>query len=158
MALTTHSDTLLPEHMGRTVQVVAWAKVAAWASLIYTLSGDFFAEPHTYSALQYWVATLRLPISETGFEVANMAIRKAAHFTEFFVLGILLFQAISGGEARFRVRVACWACAVGAVYALADEFRQMFESLRTPSLRDSAMDIAGVLASQAWVLLRSRLP
>ena len=143
--------------MNRTESVVQWAEVVAWMVLILSLSGDSFQSSRTLIALQYWVAFFDLPISTTNLVLLHGVLRKSAHFGEFFVLGILLYRALSGKLATFRVKVACWVMILGLLLALADEFGQVFANHRTPSIRDSALDFAGVIASQLWILFRFAL-
>ena len=141
--------------MNRTESVVQWAEVVAWMVLIFSLSGDSFQSSRTLIALQYWVAFFDLPISATNIVLLHGVLRKSAHFGEFFVLGILLYRALSGKLATFRVKLACWVLILGLLLALADEFRQVLANHRTPSVGDSALDFAGVIASQLWILLWS---
>ena len=141
--------------MNRTESVVQWAEVVAWMVLIFSLSGDSFQSSRTLVALQYWVAFFDLPISATNIVLLHGVLRKSAHFGEFFVLGILLYRALSGKYTKFRVKLACWVLILGLLLALADEFRQVLANHRTPTIRDSALDFAGVIASQLGILLWS---
>jgi len=71
---------------------------------------------------------------------AGFAVRKCAHFTEYLVLGgsaMLLFS-----EMRLAGLIA-WA--VGAAYAVTDEFHQIFVAGRSCEVRDMCIDAAGVL-------------
>jgi len=144
-----------PRFMNKAVGAIRWAEVAAWVALIFMLSGESFTAARTLIALQYWVAVFHLPISQASLGSIHMVIRKTAHLGEFFVLGILLYRALSGGTARFFPRTACWVLGAGLFCALADELHQFFARSRTPSVRDSVMDFAGVITSQLWILFRS---
>lgn len=143
--------------MNTTKSLVQWAEAVAWMVLIFSLSGDSFQSSRTLIALQYWVAFFDLPISATNIVLLHGVLRKSAHFGEFFVLGILLYRALSGKHTNFRVKLACWVLILGLLLALTDEFRQVLADHRTPSIRDSALDFAGVIASQLWILLRTAL-
>jgi VanZ family protein len=143
--------------MNRTESVVQWAEVVAWIVLIFSLSGDSFQSSRTLIALQYWVACFDLPISPPNVLLLHGVLRKVAHVGEFFVLGVLLYRALSGKLATFRLKVVCWVLVSGLLLALADEFRQVFANHRTASIRDSALDFAGVIASQLWILFRFAL-
>ena len=134
-----------------------WAEMAGWMVLIYCLSGDSFAYSRTLIALQYWSSVFHLPLTEADLQLINLTLRKTAHVTEYFILGLLLYRALSGGLISFRFSLACWALAGGGSYALADEFHQWFTKLRTPSLGDSCLDFSGVIASQVWTLIRSSM-
>jgi VanZ family protein len=143
--------------MNRTESVVPWAKVIAWMVLIFSLSGDSFQSSRTLIALQYWIAFFDLPVSLPNVMLLHGALRNVAHFGEFFVLGVLLYRALSGNLSKFRVKVACGVLGFGLLLALADEFRQVFTNHRAPSVGDSALDFAGVIASQLWIFFRSAL-
>jgi VanZ family protein len=143
--------------MNRTESVVQWAEAIAWMVLIFSLSGDSFQSSRTLIALQYWIACLDLRISAANIVLLHGVLRKVAHVAEFFVLGVLLYRALSGKLAAFRVKAVCWVLVSGLLLAPADEFRQILADHRTPSIRDSVLDFAGVVASQLWILLRTAL-
>lgn len=136
-------------------RIVYWAEVAGWMVLIYYLSGDSFAYSRTLIALRYWSSVFHLPLTEADLQLINLILRKTAHVTEYFILGLLLYHALSGGLISFRFSLACWVLAGGAAFALIDEFHQSFTTFRTPSLADSALDFSGVVTSQLWLLIRA---
>jgi len=82
---------------------------------------------------------------------AGFAVRKCAHFTEYLVLGgsaMLLFS-----EMRLGGLIA-WA--VGAAYAVTDEFHQIFVAGRSCEVRDMCIDAAGVLCGVLVIALWRR--
>jgi len=82
---------------------------------------------------------------------AGFAVRKCAHFTEYLVLGgsaMLLFS-----EMRLAGLIA-WA--VGAAYAVTDEFHQIFVAGRSCEVRDMCIDAAGVLCGVLVIALWRR--
>lgn len=95
----------------------------------------------------------------TGWDeqVLSIFVRKAAHFTEFLILGICLSvnmndlraKKIAAGEisAHDSARMywlAAWL--IGTAYAMTDEFHQLFVPDRAGSLTDVCIDSAGVAA------------
>ena len=81
----------------------------------------------------------------------GLYIRKAAHFTEFFALGVSLrlwFAAL--GKPR-RALLPAWC--VATLYAATDELHQMFVDGRGPALLDVAIDSLGALCGAALVAL-----
>lgn len=68
-------------------------------------------------------------------------IRKAAHFTEYAILGVLMVRALflNGFPHPALALVIC------AVYACLDEFHQFFVSGRSMELRDVCIDSSGAL-------------
>ena len=75
-------------------------------------------------------------------------IRKTAHLTEYFILGVLLHRALRGDERGWKLRWALWAIAIAAAYASLDEFHQSFVPSRTASPWDALIDTIGASAAQ----------
>ena len=84
-------------------------------------------------------------------------VRKGAHFTEYMILGVLLFLFYhewrpkivllmeKGKKSLLRLRrvwLAAWL--TGTLYAASDEFHQMFTGGRSPQVRDVCIDSSGV--------------
>jgi VanZ family protein len=89
---------------------------------------------------------------------AHTIIRKSAHFSEFFVLGCLVFWASRRGRPqRWRRTWAVQALAVALICALADEGRQALSPDRTASLTDSLVDFLGTAVSQLCIYVSVRL-
>lgn len=133
-------------------RIILWVEVALWIALISYLSGDSFAPEKTLFSLQFWTSVLHLSMSGLNLESLNWTIRRAAHPSEFFVLGLLLYRAFSGGDAAYHIGQAGWVLVIGAGLALLDEFRQYLTEWRQPSLRDAFLDYFGIVASQLWLL------
>ena len=74
-------------------------------------------------------------------------IRKAAHFTEYAILGGFLFGATSGSK-----RSRAFPPLAGGLTALADETIQIFSDGRSGQVSDVWLDFAGFLV--LWGLLR----
>ena len=84
------------------------------------------------------------------FDRLVLFVRKAAHFTEFAMLGAslrLLFHAL----ALRRPVLIAWAA--GTLYAGTDELHQMFVDGRGPMWQDVCIDSAGVLTAVLLVTL-----
>lgn len=72
-------------------------------------------------------------------------VRKAAHASEYAILGILLTGAILDIRKPWKRQLpACFL--IGAVYAASDEFHQLFVPGRSGQIRDVMIDSAGVAA------------
>ena len=88
------------------------------------------------------------------FKKISLFVRKAAHFTEFAMLGAslrLLFHALS---LRQPILIA-WVA--GTLYACTDELHQMFVDGRGAMWQDVCIDSAGVLTAVLLVTLWLRL-
>lgn len=81
---------------------------------------------------------------------------KIAHFTEYGILGLLLFRALAAGGRRSRTRTAWLTVLVGAAIAVLDELYQGTVG-RDRSAGDWAADTAGLtVAALAWILRERR--
>jgi VanZ family protein len=108
--------------------LTVWLPVLAWAAVIFVLSS--------------------IPSLSTGLGTWDTVLRKAAHISEYAVLGALLYRAL-GREAS--------ALAAGIAYAATDEFHQRFVSGRIGSVADVAIDALGVAAGMlVWLWVRER--
>ncbi len=105
-----------------------WAPVVGWAALIFAFSS--------------------VPDLGTGLGAWDLVLRKLAHAVEFAVLGALLARAFAAPAV---------AAASGVLYAVSDELHQTLVAGREGSMRDLAIDAAGVLAGVVtWHLLARR--
>lgn len=84
-------------------------------------------------------------------------IRKCAHFTEYFILSLLVLRGIRAGRRGARIAWALAAIAIVASYASLDEFHQIFVPGRTPAVTDVLLDTIGAICAQiAFALLMSK--
>ncbi|WP_245894431.1 VanZ family protein [Planomicrobium soli] len=75
-------------------------------------------------------------------DMVHHIVRKNAHFIIYLVLGVLVMNALkTSGVSRCRALI--WAISICFVYAISDEFHQMFIPGRGPALMDVAIDSAG---------------
>jgi VanZ family protein len=130
-----------------------WAPPILWAALIWFFSTRYFSADQTSSWIVPILHKIAPSLSREALAAAHYAIRKAAHFTEYFILGLLLLRALRSEERRWRLQWALIALAIAACYASVDEIHQAFVATRTPSARDSLIDISGAFAAQvlAWI-------
>ena len=70
----------------------------------------------------------------------SVLVRKMAHFTEYAVLGALMYLLFSTPKKRSRGLLPAAACFAAAVV---DEFLQRFAVGRAPALRDVGIDFGG---------------
>jgi hypothetical protein len=112
--------------------LVRWIPAILWAAVILIFSNDLFSAGHTAE----WLG---------GF---NFPVRKAAHLSEYFLLGVLLFRALRGDAPGFRARWAVMAVVLAACVAAADEWHQSFVPSRTASAWDVLLDSVGAAIAQ----------
>jgi VanZ family protein len=114
--------------MARSRVLTVWLPVLAWAAVIFAISS--------------------VPSLSTGLGLWDTVLRKAAHVTEYAVLGALLYRAFAR-EAP--------ALAAGIAYAATDEVHQHFVRGRHGAPVDVAVDAVGVaLGMLVWLRLRQR--
>src|SRR5262249_42078641 len=85
--------------------------------------------------------------------------RKAAHFTEYAILFTVLYLAGRAWLTRLSPGWLMFWCWIGCVlWAVGDEFHQIFVPGRTPAVHDVMLDSLGAftawLATAVWCLLR----
>jgi VanZ family protein len=125
-----------------------------WIALIWTMSGEPFAANHTGSLLAAGLRFVFPDIRLDTLQTIHAILRKAAHVTEYAVLGALSCNAFRRQDPDWtgprRVLVAL---ALAVACALVDEGHQKLLPERTGSLRDVLLDTAGA-ALGTWVALR----
>jgi VanZ family protein len=92
-----------------------WLPVVVWAAVIFTFSA--------------------VPSLNTGLGTWDTLLRKAAHFTEYAILGALLLRAVGRELPAF---------AAGVAYAATDEVHQHFVRGRHASPVDVLIDAVGI--------------
>ena len=118
---------------------VFWALTALWLLVIWGHSVMPAAVSKEESGR--WLALLQTCLPW----LTDYLIRKTAHFTEYAVLGALLFGAAG-------VRHGLWfAPCFGVLAALLDETVQLFASGRSGQVSDVWLDLAGFLAG--WIVV-----
>jgi len=106
------------------------------------LSGEEFGAAHTASFL-YPVIRFLLPAAPTTtVDAIHRAIRKLAHLTEYAVLALLVWRALSVPGQRAR-RAALLTLTICFAYAVLDETHQVLVPGRTGSPIDVAIDTLG---------------
>ncbi|MDE7100233.1 MAG: VanZ family protein, partial [Anaeroplasmataceae bacterium] len=71
-------------------------------------------------------------------------VRKLAHYSEYAILGLFLFLAVSSFTKRQNY-VFLISGFIGILYAITDEFHQSFVSDRTPMVKDVVIDSIGLI-------------
>ena len=128
-----------------------WLPAIAVACMISILSTDAFSGDHTSL---YIIPVLHriFPSAEAeSLKLIHAVIRKLAHFTEYFLLGLALFRGLRGENRGWTLRWALLAVAIAAGYAALDEFHQVFVPSRHASPWDSLLDTIGAAIAQVAV-------
>lgn len=142
---------------GQPSLVFPWLPVILWTGLIFWMSTDTFSAKNTSLIIEPLVRFLLPGISEQSLALIHGLVRKAAHLTEYFILGLLLFRALlSTFPESTPMRLALRSLAVAALIAAGDEFHQSFVATRTASVLDVGIDIIGGLFALGVMFFRSR--
>ena len=96
-----------------------------------------------------------------SFEISHMFVRKAAHFTEFAILGVLAAANMALWHSKRTSLFVLLAIPCCFLVALTDEFIQKFSAGRASSFADVLLDTSGaataVLIFLACVVIRNAL-
>ena len=121
-----------------------WLPVFLWAALIFVFSTDIFSSANTAGAFEPILQQLFPQLPVDYIERLHSVFRKLGHFTEYFVLGGLLWRALRYHDAASsRSRRFALSIAITAIYAISDEWHQSFVPSRTASLVDVLIDTFG---------------
>jgi VanZ family protein len=116
---------------------------------IFWMSTGTFSAENTSSIIEPILRFLVPAISQQSLDMIHGLIRKCGHFTEYFILGLLLFRAFRSGSVETKtLRWAFFSIIIVIIYASSDEFHQSFVSTRTASVVDVGIDIAGGVIAQ----------
>ena len=123
-----------------------YGPLVLWILLISFASTGEFSAANTSVIVRPLLLWLFPNLSEARLATIHFLTRKAGHFTEYAVLAFLARRAFISSSKAFLQRY--WfqsALLLVVIYALLDEYHQSFVPSRTPSIYDSAIDIAGGL-------------
>lgn len=134
-----------------------------WLAVIFSWSTGAGSATHTNSwvdtllsrSFPSWYAHLTWP----EHDAIHYYLRKAAHVTEYAILGVLAVRTLRHGPWKWRtILVGAWI--VASLYAATDEIHQMFVAGRTPKVTDVLLDSAGaafgIALTALWVRRHSR--
>jgi VanZ family protein len=134
--------------------------VLLWMALIFTLSTHAGSATHTNSFLDTFLARffpgLLHRMTWPELDAVHYYIRKAAHVTEYAILGALMVRALRRPDVfgGWRLFLAAWI--ICTFYATTDEFHQSFVPGRTPKVTDVMLDSCGAALGIAVLVFYSR--
>lgn len=103
-----------------------WLPVFAWAGLIFYLSS--------------------IPSLSSSLGLADLVLRKLAHMFEFGLLAWLLYRALFASLPLGRFNALAWAVILTFIYAVSDEYHQLFVFGRECRFTDVLIDGLGIAA------------
>ncbi len=132
-----------------------WLPAIAWIAVIFVASTDLMSAQHTSRFIGPFLRWLVPDITPENVAAVQLVVRKAAHVTEYAILGALLLRAFRGTHPAPLGRHAVLGIAVAITCAAADEYHQSFVATRTGSPVDVSIDAIGAVigATLCWWLM-----
>lgn len=121
------------------------------SNLQHLLKNEPFLE--SFSKINFMYGGSEVSIASQGyFSFVEFFIRKAAHFTTYFIMGGSLFLGVYPRlNTLWLTGVLSWLAATG--YAGLDEFHQMVTGGRSPMFQDVMLDSVGALVAVSICIL-----
>lgn len=158
--MVARNETIEPSAGGeaRHGRMRRYGPLAFWMALIFFASTGTFSAANTSSILRPLMLWLFPHASEASIDLAHFLVRKAAHFTEYAVFGLLAARAFTGSS-HDALRRGWFFVALLLVifYSLFDEFHQSFVPSRTASIYDSLLDTSGGFTTLLLCAARRKL-
>ena len=155
----------------KVIIIISWILVVSWMGLIFYFSSMNGVESTNKSvkAIETTIKKTVEATNEVGItnknveskkvaEVAekmNFPVRKVLHALEYFVLTLLLINALYQSGVRGN-KIYVISFVISVLYALTDEYHQLFTE-RTSSLIDVLIDTLGVILSIILINIILRL-
>jgi len=133
---------------------IKWIWIIGWMILIFIFSsqpGDISNENNKF--VVYVFNLLGLNLNSIFGTMSDFIVRKAAHFTEYFILYILLYRAMNTKK-NADIKIFIGAILVVFLYACSDEFHQAFVPGRVCAFRDVLVDTCGGLTAFLFMFIR----
>ena len=139
--------------------MILWAVVVLWMAVIFSFSAQSGEQSAQLSGDTIRViSTMVIPHFQEQPESVQLdliaslqfVIRKAAHFSVYLILGVLVMVALGQHTRNTKVRILL-AQAICTLYAASDEFHQLFIDGRGAQIQDVLIDSVGALTGIALV-------
>ena len=131
-------------------KTLSWSLVILWMGLIFFFSHQPATESsELISGITEVIVDMVhviAPDNDQMFnqDIINFSIRKAAHFGVYLVLGLLVFNGLIHSSIP-RSKVIILALLICVLYAISDEFHQLFVTGRSGQVSDVLLDSSGGL-------------
>ncbi|MDV3426479.1 MAG: VanZ family protein [Bacillota bacterium] len=123
-------------------RIFKWSLVIAFMTAIFIFSSEKAADSEQKSQFVIYILNILGINVESAFgSLADFAVRKAAHFTEYFILYLLIFNALYND---FNKKTSLlFSLFFVFLYASTDEYHQLFVPGRSGKFRDVLIDTSG---------------
>lgn len=140
--------------------IIAWLAVLLWMGIIFYLSHQPATKSSELSSgiVDFVVQTLDklIPIKALDLELFHHMIRKGAHFTAYFILGMLVMFAMEKST-RHSYKSIILTLVICVGYAISDEVHQLFIPGRSGEVRDVLIDGSGATVGIGFYLLARKV-
>ena len=120
--------------------IISWMLLVIWMIFIFIMSSfNGNISSNQSGSIADLIYNL-FNISDT--EKVSLIVRKCAHVSEFFILGILVINLISKYNVKYSYLISFIVC---VLYASSDEFHQLFVPGRSGQVTDIFIDMIGVV-------------
>lgn len=135
--------------------VTSFGLLIAWMLIIFLMSSEIAGTSSARS--DEIVRTIQSIGVNAPADLLTFLVRKAAHISAYFILGILLFNLLKQYNLGVK-KIIFISVAIAMLYACTDEIHQMFVPGRSGEVRDVLIDTAGAAAGVVvYAALSSRL-
>jgi VanZ family protein len=134
-----------------------WWPALAWAAVMFSFSTGAFSTANTGRVILPILRWMFPSASAAALAEMHFLIRKCGHFTEYFVLSLLLLRGLRAGQRETRLGWALLAIAIVAGYAALDELHQSFVPGRGGlEISDIVLDTISGAAAQGIAALAAQ--
>lgn len=96
-----------------------------------------------------------IPGLKTDFKsMTDLVLRKIAHITEYFILTLLFFRTFTSSKSLNKKHAIVIAVFMAFLYAVSDEFHQVFVENRDGRILDVLVDSLGIFAAYRILKIR----
>lgn len=149
-------DEIKPETSSFLSKLFRYGPILFWFSVISMASTNNFSNENTSHYIKPFLEWLVPDQSEDFIDGIHFSIRKLAHFTEYAILAFFVCIALlSSHKIWLKKYWLIWAIACIVLFALVDEYHQLFEETRMGSIADSLIDsIGGLFTIALFFIIR----
>ena len=131
---------------------IKWLLVIAWMILRFVYSSQTAVISDENSGFVIKVFKyIGIDLKSSLGDLANFIVRKSAHFTEYFILSLLVYNALR--ENCSVAKAIFFTITIVFCYACSDEIHQLFVPGREGKFRDVIIDTSGGAAGMLVVYL-----
>ena len=112
--------------------------VIIWMTFIFIMSN--FDANESSNQSNYIVNIMSNIFNITNTDMLTFIIRKLAHFTEYLILGILVYNFIKNYDKKNYISII-----ICMIYAISDEVHQIYVPGRSFQIRDIIIDTLGAI-------------